>query len=259
MEHQHKGRRWVGVFLLIVGGLLLARAVGADVPGWIFSWPMILIAIGLFSGIRHGFRGFGWLIPMIIGVIFLTEQITPDPELKRYLWPTAVIALGLIFIFRPKKKHRLHDDSDATTVDPIKGQTQWPEENPYPQEQTGKDAEWQKVINDSNDFIDATAIFGGVKRNVLSKNFKGGDITTFMGGAEIDMTLADCNGRVKIDCFNMFGGTKLIIPSDWDVQSDMVSIFGGIEDKRKPVQVNHNKVLYLDGTCIFGGVEIKSF
>jgi predicted membrane protein len=57
----------------------------------------------------------------------------------------------------------------------------------------------------------------------------------------------------------MFGGTKLIVPSDWDVQSGVVTIFGGIEDKRQPAQINPVKVLYLDGTCIFGGVEIKSF
>lgn len=255
-EHQHKGRRWVGLFLLVVGGLLLARASGVVFPSWFFTWPMILIAIGIFSGIRHGFRGLGWLIPIIVGSVFLVDEFTPDRSIKPYIWPIAIIVVGLAFILRPKKKRWMHDDTaisaDPVTTDPKQfGKESNPEHFTAPGQ--------CRVSNDSSDTIDATAIFGGVKKNVLSKNFKGGDITTFMGGAEINLSQADCNGRIMLDCFNMFGGTKLIVPPDWDVQSELVTIFGGIEDKRPPTQANPNKVLLLDGTCIFGGVEIKSF
>jgi hypothetical protein len=40
----------------------------------------------------------------------------------------------------------------------------------------------------------------------------------------------------------------------------MVAIFGGIEDKRPP-QLNAipDKVLIIEGTSIFGGIDIKSF
>ena len=67
-------------------------------------------------------------------------------------------------------------------------------------------------------------------------------------------------GKVMIDCFNMFGGTKLIIPPDWEVQSNVVTVFGGVDDKRQPVpNTAAGKVLYLDGTCLFGGLEIRSY
>jgi predicted membrane protein len=114
---------------------------------------------------------------------------------------------------------------------------------------------------DRRDFLDVTAVFGGVKKNVLSKNFRGGDIVSFMGGSEIDLTQADFQGRIKIDTTNIFGGTKLIVPPTWDVQSDMVAIFGGVDDKRQisGVKLDPNKVLILDGTCMFGGIEIKSY
>lgn len=244
-----QGRRWVGLFLLIAGGLWLARVTGTiDFPRWFFTWPMILIGIGFLSGIRHGFRGIGWLFPIIIGGVFLADQLSPDLRLKPYIWPMALILFGLLFILRPKKNHWRFDDSGDQEIKPIA-------ESDEPQIKT----EWQQAMNDGHEVIDATAIFGGVKKNVLSKAFKGGDVTTFMGGAEINLTQADFNGRVMIDCFNMFGGTKLIVPADWEVQSGVVTIFGGIEDKRQPTQVNPGKVLYLDGTCIFGGIEIKSF
>ena len=247
--HSHNGRKWVGLFFLIIGALFLARESGIDFPRWVFTWPMLLIGFGFLTGIRHGFRGIGWLFPIFIGGFFLLDQLSPELRLKPYIWPLALIIVGLVFLFRPKKRmwdHQNPDDPNAT------GAAQ-------PVDTASGSGDWQQPISDRNDTIDATAIFGGVKRNILSKNFKGGDVTTFMGGAEIDLTKADWNGKVMIDCFNMFGGTKIIVPPDWDVQTGVVTIFGGIEDKRPPANVNPSKVLYLDGTCIFGGVEIKSF
>ena len=248
MHHREQGRKWVGLFLLLAGGLLLARAGGAALPYWIFTWPMLLIGFGILSGIRHQFRGFGWLIPILIGGFFLLDKLSPELHLKPYIWPVALIIVGLAFLFRPKRhRHGPHDtiDGQDKVITPATGES-------------GNG--WQGAVNDRSDFFDATAILGGIKKNVMSKNFRGGDITTFMGGAEINLTQADCQGRVVIDCFNMFGGTKLIIPADWNVQSDVMTIFGGIEDKRHPAQaVDPNKVLILDGTCLFGGVEIKSF
>jgi predicted membrane protein len=120
---------------------------------------------------------------------------------------------------------------------------------------------YNEGIGDERDFIDVTAVFGGVKKNVLTKTFRGGDIVSFMGGSEIDMTQADFTGRVRIDVTNIFGGTKLLIPSSWDVQNDITAIFGGVDDKRQisGVNLDPGKILILDGTCMFGGIEIRSF
>ena len=58
----------------------------------------------------------------------------------------------------------------------------------------------------------------------------------------------------------IFGGTKIIVPAHWEVKSDMTAIFGGIDDKRAPSPtVDHSKVLVLDGTSIFGGIELVSY
>ena len=96
---------------------------------------------------------------------------------------------------------------------------------------------------------------------MLTKNFKGGEITSFMGGSEIDLTQSDFTGRIVIDVTNIFGGTKMIVPPTWDVQNDITAIFGGVDDKRQisGVTLDPNKVLVLDGTCMFGGIEIRSF
>jgi len=253
-KHAERGRIWVGLALLIVGGLFLARASGLDVPLWIFSWQMMLIGIGLFIGFRHKFRGIGWLFPIAIGGIFLFDRMSPDINLRPYFWPILLIGAGLFIIFRPRGRHcrrgggRDDNASVANTTTVTTATTK---------EETGQ---WEKAMVEGTDVIDITAIFGGVKKNVLSKHFKGGEIVTVMGGAEVNLTQADFQGKVIIDSFNMFGGTKLIVPPDWEVQSNIVSIFGGVDDKRQPVpNLSPGKVLYLDGTCLFGGLEIRSY
>ncbi|HEU4472623.1 MAG TPA: DUF5668 domain-containing protein [Flavisolibacter sp.] len=250
-RHQRRNDKshiWGGFILLVVGGLLLARELGVFFPSWFFTWPMILIVLGLVTGVKTRFRDRGWLFLLLVGGVFLAGKIDPGLSLYKYLWPILIISAGLFFIFKPKSRYcsseRAGQDND------ISGE-------PVPGEDILR---WEKAMDDRKDVIDITAVFGGVKKNMLTKDFKGGDVVAFMGGTEINLTQADFNGRVIIDNFNMFGGTKLIVPPDWDVQSQIVAIFGGVDDKRPPVgNVNPNKVLFLEGTCIFGGVEIKSF
>jgi len=238
-----------GMFLLVIGGLLLARAGGMEFPSWFFTGPILLIAVGLFIGIRRGFRGGFWMIPILIGGILLAEKLSPELHLRPFIWPVIIIGAGLFIIFRPKGNHCRHGGGPGDNA-LLESSSINPED----------ETQWEKAMNDKNNIIDITAVFGGVKKNMLSKNFKGGDVVAFMGGAEINLTQADFKGKVIIDAFNMFGGTKIIVPPDWDVQSGIVAIFGGVDDKRPPSSnVSPDKILYLEGTCIFGGVEIKSY
>jgi predicted membrane protein len=251
-ERRHRPRRsgrervTGGMLLLLAGGVLLAREMGVAFPDWLFTWPMILILVGLFMGIKLRFRNPGWIFPLLIGVIFLADEMT-GINLKPYILPVAIIAAGLLFIFRPRGR-RWQDCRGG----------QW---NQEAESVTEADAGVPAAIADRSDFIDATAVFGGVKKIVLSKNFKGGDITNFMGGSEINLTQADFKGRIHIDATNVFGGTKLIVPPHWDVQSEVVAVFGGVDDKRRlnGVTLDPDKVVILDGTCLFGGIEINSY
>lgn len=121
------------------------------------------------------------------------------------------------------------------------------------------------VANDQeysqDDFIDSTSIFSGTKKVILSKNFKGGDIVNIFGGSEIDLTQADMATPAVLEVTAIFGGATLIVPSNWAIKSEAVTIFGGIGDKRKiaPLTESPTKTLVLKGTMIFGGMEIKSY
>lgn len=229
------GRVIAGLIVVTVGLVFLGRELGYYFPRWIFSWEMLLIALGLFIGFKHAFKNMTWLVLVIIGSVFLIDDIFPYSDISDYAWPMIIIAVGLFMIFRPSKKN--------------KDWSQWEQGN-------------NQTLED--DYMDSTTIFGGVKKNVITKNFRGGEATTIFGGTDINLMQADINGKIVLELTQVFGGTKLIVPPHWKVQTeDLVAIFGGVEDKRPllsdPSAVDPNKVLILKGTCLFGGIDIKSY
>ncbi len=245
MERHHDGHGhvWTGIFLLAVGGLALARSMGVPVPVWLFSWQMLLIAIGLFIGFRKGFRDGGWFVPIIIGGFFLVNEFVLHGELRRHFWPMILIVVGALFIFRPRHtkcqpREKKNSDLKAETTPPMS-------EEDYTRD----------------DIIDSTCIFSGTKKVILSKNFKGGEIVNIFGGCEIDLTQADMTTPAILEVTAIFGGATLIVPSNWAIKSEAVTIFGGIGDKRKivPFTESPTKTLVLKGTMIFGGMEIRSY
>jgi predicted membrane protein len=238
-----KGSIWTGIFILMIGIAALMKASMTNLPDWVFSWQTFLIALGFFIGIRHGFRGAAWFILMLIGGISLFDHLNPDISLRRYIWPMALIIIGVFFIFRPRRKTLQH----------------WAEKKSAGIEENSSTPDKETWSNE--DFVDSTSIFGGAKKNIISKTFKGGDLVNIFGGTDLDLTQADFTGTAIIELTTIFGGTKLIIPSNWSIKSDAVIIFGGIEDKRKMPAITENpeKTLVLRGTVIFGGIEIKSY
>ncbi len=234
-------RFWTGMAFIVIGGFLLGRKIGIIFPHWLFTWPMILILVGIVTGLKHRFQNISWIILVGIGSIFLMDEIIADWNLTRYMWPLFFIGIGILFILNPKKKscRRMRDreQDDYTTGEPGS----------------------ENISRE--DVIDSTSFFGGVKKVITSKNFRGGSITCFMGGAEYNLVQADIYGTVIIDITQVFGGTKLIVPPHWDIRTESVAIFAGIEDKRpvQPGTFDPNKILILKGISIFGGIEIRSY
>ncbi len=227
--NEPSGRLWVGVAFIIVGLFSLAKRLDYDLPYWLFSWKMILIGVGLFVGARRGFKLGSWVIPIIIGAVFLSEDLFFDFNLRPYYWPILIIGIGLVIIFRkPRKKDRVI---------------------------------WGSSHDNSDDTIEITSVLGGTKENVISKDFKGGEITSVLGGSEINLSQADMTASATIDITNFMGGTVLIVPAHWGIKSDIVCILGGVDEKRavKKDFSDPSKVLRLTGTCLMGGVEIKSY
>lgn len=270
MRRRAGGRVWVPLGLVVVGALLLVRQMGAGIPDWIFSWEILLIVIGIFSGLAHAFRGPGWLIMILVGTFFLMDRLVPGLDIHRFIWPAVIIVVGLVMLIRPKKTYWSGDEWDRYRNGRHRQRWQQRMErrfgpdaftggnNPNPGQSGGAGIDSKSFS--SEDYISATTVLGGIHKNILSKNFKGGDITIFMGGAELNLAQADIQGTAALDITQIMGGTKIIVPPHWTIRSELTSVFGNIEDKRQNVGIpNPDKVLIIDGTSVFGGIEIRNY
>jgi predicted membrane protein len=223
-----------GLFLLIIGAILFVEKLGIVFPCWLFSWEMIVILVGLYIGIKKRCRGAGWLLMVGFGTFFLLDDMYPTLMIFNYLWPISIIFAGLLLILKSFRK-----DSEGTK-------------------------KWKKCHSEetsSEDVLKSVTIFGGAKKVILSKNFQGGEIVSVMGGVELSLMQADIDGKVYIDISQVFSGVKVLVPSNWVVQSEIVSVMGAFHDSRKvdPSSLDQNKILVFKGTLLLGGIDVKSY
>jgi predicted membrane protein len=261
----NNSRILAGLFIIGVGVLFFLKQTGFNLfPYWIFSWPMILIAIGFFVGIKNNFRGGGWVVLLVLGSFFLLDDVLKMYHLRPYLVPAILVGIGIMLIVRPQnnmygrgrkgKRSQWNQWGSFDNLSSAPGTSAY-QATDYATTDTNSD------YATAAEKLDATAIFGAVKKTILSKNFTGGQVVSIFGGSEIDLGKADINGTVVVDVTAILGGVKLIVPSHWTVRQDIAAIFGGVEDKRDTrsiITVQH-KILVLKGTAFMGGIEISSY
>ncbi|MCW3122016.1 MAG: hypothetical protein JWQ38_1508 [Flavipsychrobacter sp.] len=235
-EQRQRSRVLFGVMLALVGIGLMLRTMGL-LPHFTFdfSWPFILIFIGVFSGIKHRFRNNGWWIAILIGIANLTPQfmIMGQPS-SHFVWPAFIILIGLAIAFRPRRPKCQPNTAGGVN---------------------------SHINTDSNLNVDIT--FGGRKEIVTSKDFKGGMVNVTFAGCEINLAQADMTEpSVVMDFRISFGGVEVIVPSHWEVQNEINPSFGSVEDGRTiqtATTIENKKVLILRGSCSFGSIELKSY
>ncbi len=91
-----------GLVVVLVGAVLLMKQLNVELPEWIYTWPMIIIAIGFYSGAKNSFRDWGWLITVSVGLVFLADRFVPGFS-AYHAWPIVIIIIGVGMILQPKK------------------------------------------------------------------------------------------------------------------------------------------------------------
>jgi len=195
----------------------------------IFSWQMLLIAIGFINIFGRSGRLFG-LILMAVGGFFIMPYFFDLPyNFTRTFWPLLVIIAGILIIFFSLRKFKNIGHS-------------------------------RKSVSD--DTIEDVLVFGGSERMVTSENFKGGETVNIFSGSSYNLTqckLAPGKNVLEVVC--VFGGTKIIVPSDWNIKLEVAAVLGAFEDKRtiSNTNINDENTLIIKGVTVFGGGEILSY
>ena len=245
MSTQNQSRTVALAIVIIAAGVLLLlnslRIIPHDLGRIFITWQMLLIAIGTVSLLTSKEKMTG-LILITIGGIFLVGKMYDLPiSVWNILWPTILIIVGVSLLYGNSRKPKFIAEFEAK---PVKND-EIPHEPGNPE------------------YINEVAIFGGNEKNLVMKNFRGGKITNIFGGSELNFTkteLADGENILEMLC--IFGGSTLVVPPDWDIRMDVVSIFGGFSDKRfkrQESQIMPNKRLVIKGLVVFGGGEIKNY
>jgi predicted membrane protein len=218
-----------GVVLIALGLALVANQfdiIPFRFRDVLFSWQAFLILLGVIFVSTRDNKATGYILIGIGGFFILPEFLIVPDIYRNLFWPVFLIVVGLVILFSRgyffQRRHNI----------------------------TGTDINFLSEIN----------IFGGHDRIITAQEFRGGSIVSIFGGGKYDFRNAVLsNERNILEMISIFGGGKLIVPEDWDVKVEVLALFGGFSDKRRVLNVNHDKVLIIKGVALFGGGEIVSF
>jgi predicted membrane protein len=224
---RNRTKIFIGISLLLFGTLILLNNAGifpqfqiSFATLWNFFWPILFLGIGITLLFDKNFTP--GAIFTILGIALLSTRLLSFNFWSTF-WPLIIIFAGLSILFRREKPISINNA--AKTSD--------------------------------EDKVDDTVIFWGVEKKITSKDFKGGEINTVLGGYQLDLRDAKIskeNAELNINC--AFGGVEIFVPSDCRVVTNGTGILGGWTPDLKPNDIE-KPVLTIKGVVAFGGVDIK--
>ena len=223
---KYNQQSWIAIAVIVIGAIFLLQSLnvmhlGRFIGEW---WPVIFVIVGFMKIQQHDRRNGSILL--IVGLILLSatlDFINWGSIFK--LWPLIILYIGVSMLQRSQGKPGLSFSS---------------------------------INSADDDYVQASAIFGGIEKAVNSDEFKGANILCLFGGVELDLRKAKpIETGCTINVTALFGGAELMVPEDWNVIITGTPIFGGIEDKSKGAEKTAINVT-VNSTVAFGALEIKA-
>lgn len=181
-------------------------------------WPVgLIIAAGLI--LMNNPRNYVWTIFIaLMGVVILMNNLNlTDIKIGQMILPAIVVVLGLSMLLSGSRNRRNTDKSDE----------------------------------------DVSAFWSGTSIHNNSSDYTSSRVTSVMGGVELDLSRATIKKEASINVFVMMGGVEVRVPDNVIVKNRATLFLGGIEDNTRPEEGKNSPILYIDGSIVMGGVEIK--
>lgn len=214
-----------GILLIIIGLVFGLNALEiTDINIFFDGWWTLFIIIPCFINLFKDEEKLGNLIGIAIGTILLLscQEILNFEIVFKLLGPIILVLIGLSFIFK---------DSISNKV--------------------------KKEIKKLNKNIDKEyyATFGSSNIDLKNEKFEGGSFNATFGSINLDLRKAKLEENTIIKANSIFGGIDIIVPTDVNVKVTSTPIFGGVSNDVK--NDTQEKTIYVNATCLFGGVKIK--
>ncbi len=220
------GQLVLGVAIAILGVLFtLDNLHILHARDFLRFWPLALIAIGL----AHVYQAktaagaVGGGVWILVGLVLLGNRLGFIHASIFHFWPLILVLVGGRIVWQTMETNRAAELGDTSAT------------------------------------ISAIAVMGGFERRITSHEFRGGEITAFMGGGKLDLRDAmPAGGQAVINIFAMMGGFEILVPETWRVISEVTPFMGGIEDKSRTSANPAAPCLVLRGFIMMGGVTLKN-
>lgn len=226
---EDSGREIAGLIIVLIGVGLFLNSMNVFPFAGIFTrfWlPMLFVAVGVLH-VSKAREAAGWTAGAFWFGIALLLFVGRLPFFNLNFWaligPAIVVWIGLSMVLRG----------------------------------TGRPGRGGASL-DSRDWISGTAILGGIDRKCTSQHFKGGDLTSIMGGIKIDLR----DARIETDpaileVSTVMGAIEIFVPQNWDIENQVTPILGGCEDTTRPPQADGRR-LVVRGTTVMGAITMKN-
>ena len=217
-----------GLILIAVGIIWGGNALGLfDIDVFFDGWWTLFIIIPCLFGLFDDYDKKGNIIWLVIGVSLLLacNDVIDFDIFFKLLIPIIVVIIGLSLVFK-----NVFDNKFNKAV--------------------------AKILEKNNLKEEYCATFSGQNIVLDKEEFKGTKVNAIFGGVKLDLREAIIKEDVVISACSIFGGIELLVPENVIFKVKSNSIFGGVDNKKK--SNNEGEVtIYLNATCLFGGVEIK--
>lgn len=216
-----------GLVLIIVGVVFALNAIGVTsinifFDGWWTLFILVPCTIGLFTEREKT----GNIIGIIIGLCLLLccQNILSFSMLWKLLLPIIIVIIGVKMLYTALFNNKANELFTEMR----------------------KNGEQTKSV---------CAAFSGCNCNYDGEVFDGVELTATFGGIKCDLRNAVIEKDCAIQVTAVFGGIDILVPSNVNVKVSSNSIFGGVSNKTSFVK--DAPTIYIGGTCMFGGVDIK--
>ena len=218
-----------GIVLIIIGLIIGGNALGITSINIFFDgWWTLFIIVPCFIGLFKDNDKKWNLIGLLVGVALLLgcQNIIDFDLIWKLAFPTILVIIGVSIIFK----------------DTLGGKVS---------------SEIKKLNEKRNGENSYCATFSGQNVNFDGEKFTGADLTAVFGGVKCDLRNAIIDSDVVINASSTFGGIEIYVPSNVKIKIKSMPIFGGVENKAKTKTDENSHIIYINGTAVFGGVEIK--
>ncbi|MDO5555666.1 MAG: LiaF-related protein [Clostridia bacterium] len=218
-----------GLIFIIVGLIFGLNALGiTNINIFFDGWWTLFIIVPCFIGMFKDNEKTGNLIGLLVGIVLLlcAQDILAFDIIFKLLLPTILVLIGLSFIFK----------------NTIGGKVK---------------KEIKKLNENKNNDNEHCATFSSQKVKFEEEEFTGADLTAVFGGIDCDLSKSIISSDKIINSTAIFGGINIFVPDNIKVKIKSTSIFGGVTNKKTDSAKEDSHIIYVNATCIFGGVEIK--